>query len=487
MNQFRARWPDRGGFILAMAGVSLGLGVVRHAPVAVGGVQLLMWLAALVSLVIPMTVLELAIGVIFQGAAAESLRKSDKRLEWLGWLAAGVAFLALVAAGATVGDLGVSAYDSVLATLADQPLPWSAQFGKPAAQHHAIGAVLLAVAAVMALIDLRLWRGAPSIARTAMLTVPIGMLALAALLASLAVRPGAIDGVARWLSPGDAGWSGLLSGRAWLEAYAYALSTWMLGLGIYTAFGSYLNRSSDVTGITGVAVLSSAGCQVVLMLVVHVASGLASGPLAGAADQPAGFAAVPMAIANLATPPWMRGALAVLWFVALLAFAMPALLALAEAVVAPIADKFRVARERVVASVCLAAFFCAALVAMQRGHPWLAASDAALLAAAAALVAVQALAAWWKVDLDALQRHLNAYSAFRVGIGWRVLVAGLVPVASLALAADRIGSQLAARALDPAAGAAAAAPAAPGWIAVAIVAGVGAVAWVVARLPARGA
>ncbi len=485
MNQFRARWPDRSGFIIAMVGVSLGLGVVRHAPLTVNGVQLLMWLVVLITLVVPMMVLELAIGVIFQSAAAESLRKSDKRLEWLGWLAAGTGFLVLVAGGTMVGDLVVSAYDSLLAALAAQPLPWSMQLGKTTEPHHALGPVLLAVAVVMALIDLRLWRGAPSIARTATLTVPIGMIALAALIASLAARPGAIDGVARWLAPGEDGWAALLKGRSWLEAYAYGLSTWMLGLGVYTAFGSYLNRSSDVTGIAGVAVLSAAGCQMVLMLAVFVASGLTGSPVVASDGQISGFSAMPLAIANLTMQPWLRGVLATLWFVALLAFAMPALLALAEAVVAPIVDKFRLQRERVVASVCLAAFFCAALVVMQRNHHWQAVTEATLLGITAALVAAQALASWWKVDLDALQRHLNAYSTFRVGLVWRILVAGLVPLASVALAVERIGARLAADALAPS-GAVAALPTSSGWVAMAVVAALIGGSWLVSRLPARG-
>jgi NSS family neurotransmitter:Na+ symporter len=479
MNQFRARWPDRGGFILAVVGVSLGMGVVHQVPVAINGVQLLIWMMALATLVIPALVLELAIGVIFQGALSESLRKSDKRLEVIGWLSAGVAFIALVAAGTVVGDIGVSGYESLIAMIADQPLPWAVQPGTTTPPHHSVGSVLIAISAVMAFIDLRLWRGAPSIARTARLAVPAGLIALMVLVTALSSRPGAIDGVARWLAPGADGWAGLWSLNSWGQAYAYALSTWMLGLGVYAAFGSYLNRSSDVTGITGVAVLAAGMCQLLLMLTVSIASGLTG---AGGPAAPAG-STVPGAIASLGAPAWVRGALGTLWFSALLAFAMPALLALAEAVVAPIADKFRVPRERVVAGVCLAAFFGAALVAVQHGHAWQVDGDCLMLACAGVLTALLALSTWWRVDLDALQRHLNAYSAFRVGLGWRALVGVLVPLGAAAVALEQLALRFGEAAPDR--------PLAAGGLhalaACTILAVLVSTALVVTRLPGRGA
>ena len=55
----------------------------------------------------------------------------------------------------------------------------------------------------------------------------------------------------------------------------------------------------------------------------------------------------------------------------------------------------------------------------------------------ALLVALHAVATWRALTLDALQRHLNAYSAFRLGPVWRVSVSLLVPVAVLGFAVTR--------------------------------------------------
>lgn len=471
MNPFRARWPDRLGLILAAAAASVGFTLVRPLPVWPGGELLLAWTVATLLVAVPMLVVELATGAIYQSAAADSLRKANKQLEVLGWGSAALALAgAVLIAGAAAGA-ALAGWDSAIAALAGQPLPWAPNAERVLAERPHEGGLVLAVAALFALVHLRLRRGAPGIARTALTLGLAGAAALVVAAALLLTRPGAVEGLARLLAPSADPWGTLGSWALWQEAIGLALAAWLPGLGIYTAFGSCLNRSSDVTGLGVVAGLIGALAVLLLTAVAFAAGGVATvggQAVVGQAGGPPLLMAVPEALVQLPFLPWFIAALATLWFALVLAFLIPALVALVEAVTAPVVDKFHLPRERVVPGVCLVAFFLAALLALGDGAA-AAALTGPLITLVAVLVALHALATWRALTLEALQRHLNAYSAFRLGPVWRVSVSLLVPVAVLAFAIARWADE-----------------AHPLWLAGAT-ALVAALAVTAARLPARSA
>lgn len=429
MNPFRARWPDRVGFILAVSGAGVGFTVISQDGAWPSGVRLIPWVVAVFTAAWPLMVLELATGAIFQASLAESCRKAQKRIEVIGWLGAALALVALILATHAAAALTVSAYDCLLAAVGNQPLPWTANADKILAPTSAQGAAILGTAAVLALAQMRLWRGAPGLARYALYLVPFGTIAVLTLSVVMIRQPGAIDGLARLLAPDDDGWRILLTPMPWITAYATVLSSWLFGLGIFVAYGSYLNRSSDVTSVAGVSVLVGALGQFLIMALAFMADGTlagshASGPRLGMASA---------AIANLGLASWVQGLLAMIWFLALLAFVLPALFALVEAVTAPVVDKFHLARERVVPAICLLVFIAASVLAIgeeRQPMTWLGAAFTTLVAV---LALAQVVVAWQAIRLDALQRHLNAYSALRVGWAWRLCVLAVVPAASAGL------------------------------------------------------
>jgi SNF family Na+-dependent transporter len=114
-----------------------------------------------------------------------------------------------------------------------------------------------------------------------------------------------------------------------------------------------------------------------------------------------------------------------------LALLIPGLLALSEAVIAPLVDKFRLPRERVVPSIALGGFFATAALDLhaQASH-W---CFAAMVWLVAATVILQTVCALLAVRLEAVARHLNAYSAFRLGWGWRLGVGVALPLAGVLL------------------------------------------------------
>jgi NSS family neurotransmitter:Na+ symporter len=427
MLPFRPRWPDRIGVIVAIAGMGLGMLLCRPEASWPVGPALVSWLVALLVVAIPFAVLELGTGAIYQDSLAESCRKASKPAEVVGWLAAGTALVAMVLITLTAGRIGEAAYDSLLAAIGDQPSPWVADADKLVAPH--AGGGLLAVAAVLGLAQFRLWRGASAIAKSSALLTVVGGTGLMLISGVLLLHPGAMDGLVRLLAPGPAGWQVLATPEPWVAAFTTVLVGWGIGTGALTAYGSYLNRSSDAIGIAVIAILVGSSGQVLLMAAVSVGSGVifAGRPSDGGID------AVAAALANVGLPAWWAGVLLTVWFSALLALLIPALLAMAEAVVAPLVDKFRVPRERVVPAIGLGLFFLAALLhGKQDATTW---CVQGLVWSMAISAMAQALVSWRAIKLDAVARHLNAYSAFRLRLGWRSAVALVVPLSALGLLA----------------------------------------------------
>jgi NSS family neurotransmitter:Na+ symporter len=211
------------------------------------------------------------------------------------------------------------------------------------------------------------------------------------------------------------------------------LIAWACGTGAVTVYGSYLNRSTDAIGIGTIAVLVGMLGQLLLLAVLAIGGGVivATGEHDSGSRLAQPLIAVAVALANSGLPNWWAGLLLSVWFVALLAVAIPALLAMSEVLVASVVDKFSLPRERVVPAVGLVLFFLAAvLLADARTESW---CFHGLLWVLLATIIGQSVCSLLAIKLDAVVRHLNAYSAFHLGMVWRLVVAVLMPGTALTL------------------------------------------------------
>ncbi len=422
MQPFRPRWPDRTGAVFAIAGFSLGMMLLQsHWPI---GVQLVTWIVLLVTFVIPFVILELGTGAIFQDSLSESCRKTVKHTEIVGWLAATVGCIGMVLVTNQAGVFLSMAYDSLLAAIGNQPNQLTVQSDAMLAIRPNGG--LLAVAIILALVQIRLWRGAPVIAKTAALLVVIGATGVVLITVLLLLRPGAINGLAYLLEPQGAGWNDLWTLGPWVSSAICLLFAWGMGSGAMTAYGSYFNRSSDAIGLGVIAVLIGSLGQCVLFLAFALGqSVIHPGHNVGSPENNWGPYAVGSVLANVGWPAWWSAILTAVWFIALCAFLISALLALIEAVATPIIDKFRIGRERVVPGICLVVFFISALLGQSDRLPtW---SLDGLFVVMVLTMILQGTVAWSAMKLDSFTRHLNAYSAFRLSWGWRSSIAIFIP------------------------------------------------------------
>jgi SNF family Na+-dependent transporter len=415
--------------VIAIMAMASGLLLCHPALAVPDGATLVAWLVLVVAVAVPVVVFELGVGAIYQDSLAESCRKAGRRWEVVGWLAVAGALLGLLLLLVLGGRVAVHAYDAVLAALADQPTPWVAhaeEFVAPRASGE-----LLAIALLLGVVLVRLWRGAPVIARTSAVLGGIGVVGLLVVAVVLLTLPGSLDGLHALLTPRD-GWHALLGSGPWLSAAGLVLTGFALGTGAVTAYGSYLNRSTDAIGLGVVGVLGGAIAQALLLLVLAIGGGVIVLPMSPMAHGlPPALGAVAGALANSGLTWWWSAALQALWFITVLALLIPALLALSEAVVAPLVDKFRLPRERVVPSIALGGFFATAAIDLHaQASQW---CFAALMWLIASTVIMQTLCALLAIRLEAVARHLNAYSAFRLGWSWRLGIGIAVPASGVLL------------------------------------------------------
>ena len=85
----RAQWKTHGGFLLAAIGSAVGLGNIWRFPYLCykngGGAFLIPYLLALLTVGIPLLILEFGVGHRMRSSAPASFTKIRPHWEWLGW------------------------------------------------------------------------------------------------------------------------------------------------------------------------------------------------------------------------------------------------------------------------------------------------------------------------------------------------------------------------------------------------------------------
>jgi len=460
----RERWPDNTRFIMAAIGAAVGGGCFTAFPPAAlahgGAAFLIPCMVAIATVAGPLLALELGVGLCFQGAAPESLRKVHRRAEWLGWWSTVVCAVLALAGAAAMAWFALYAWDAALALFGNRPLPWgtSVESARAHFQHtfpdadqqraadalaglHPSGSALLLLALVWLLLHAGLVNGFARIGNWTMITFPLAVVLLVVLGVANLSQDGAVDGVATYLSPQ---WGELLRLDTWLAAYGVVIPSLSLGLGVFTAYASYLNRNADVTGVAIITVLAGSGYAFLAGFVVSSAAGV----LAAASRLPVSevpldalataFVSYPAALANFAFPHWVQALLALVLFTTLFALTLDTVLGLLVAVLSALADRLHREWSDLVAWTCVLGFLASALFCTNTG-PRLAETLGDLLTpfGLALAAAGQCLALVWTTGADGVHRHLNAYSVVPVGRTWRFMIAAATPLALLALAVQR--------------------------------------------------
>lgn len=244
----RGAWATRAGFLLAAAGSAVGLGNIWRFPYITGenggGLFVVIYLACVALLGLPILVAEVLLGRATGLSAVPAFRTlAGSRSPWRG-----------------VGMLGVAAAFLIL-SFYSVVAGWSLHYAQLAARGaltglspDEVGATFAAVAAdpwlstlwMVVFMGLTTWVVARGVHRGLELCSRILMPVLLLLLLVLLVRAAGLPG----FGPGLSFVFGLhaegLTGGGILEALGHAFFTLSLGVGGMLAYGSYLDRETDV-------------------------------------------------------------------------------------------------------------------------------------------------------------------------------------------------------------------------------------------------
>lgn len=439
----REAFSSRNVFILSAIGSAVGLGNIWRFPYVAyeggGGAFLIPYLCALLTAGIPLLFLDYSIGHRFRGSAPLAFRRMHRAAEPLGW------WQVLICVVIAVYYAVIVAWAAMYTWFSAQ-LTWGegneegffftdflqsadvAEVGVSTDFVPQVGLPLLVVwLAVIVIMALGVKRG---IGIANLVLMPLLTLMFIILVVQALFLPGALEGLNAFFAPN---WEALADPAVWASAYGHIFFSLSVAFGIMVTYSSYLKRKTDLTGSGLVVAFANSGFEVLAGIGVFAALGfmaqVQATDVAGVATSGIGLAFV--AFPTIVSQAVGGSIIGVLFFGALVFAGITSMISILEVIVAALQDKLGWGRVRTTLTVSIPlAVISMALFSTTTALTVLDTADAFVNSfgiMAVALVAV-IVVAWLLHKLPALQAHLNGRSSFSVGVVWRVLVAGLVPL-----------------------------------------------------------
>lgn len=434
----RDRWPSNTLFIFAAVGSAVGLGNVWRFPYLVGkyggGAFLFPYLIALFIVGFPLLIMEFALGQKMQKGAVGAMKGIDKRLSGIGL-------------GSVLSSFGVAAYYAVimgwclLYIFYSLDLQWGADT-KDFFFNHVLNVSATAntiegfsVPTVFMLliswilVYFSIWKGVNSVSSVVQITMPLPIILLIILLFRTVFLPGAMDGIAFFLTPD---FSALLDVEVWMAAVTQIFFTLSLGFGVMITYASYQDKNSDIvmsaliTSLADIAIALIAGFVVFTTLgYMSQESGLsikelaASGPALAFVVFPKALSLIPGAVV-----------LSIMFFIMLVTLAIDSLFSLTEAVAALFEDHFpHLSKKMIVFFVCLAGFLSGLVFTTTAGIYYLDITDHFITHYGLVLMGLlQSISVGWIYGADKMRHYVNEVSRFKIGKSWNFLITYLIPL-----------------------------------------------------------
>ncbi|EAT13221.1 sodium-dependent transporter [Bermanella marisrubri] len=336
IKQDRQQWSSEPAFIASMAGAAVGLGNLWRFPYMMGenggGAFLVAYLIALIVVVLPIMMLEVAAGRLSKGGAVHTFGKINRFGRYYGWfvvlITVAITSYYLVITGWTLGYT-VDAFRQDVDVFPEFSAGYNSVW-------YFIAVTLLAGAILI--------KGVKAIETASKILMPVLLLVIIYLVFEASQTSG-------WSQAKDfffvVDWSRLLNVELWAFAFGQAFYTLAIGQGYLITYGSFIPRDTNVPR----ACLIVAGTETSIALLAGwmIFPFLFSFGMQPDAGSQLAFVTLPQVFASIDGGAY----LAMLFFSLFFAAAFSSCLAGLKVLIAAVAEEFKQTNTQAVVWVCL--------------------------------------------------------------------------------------------------------------------------------------
>ena len=441
----REQWSGQLGFLMAAIGSAIGLGNIWRFPGVAytngGGAFVVPYVIALLAAGLPILLLDYALGHRFRGSTPAVFRRMSSKLEWLGWFQVFICFVIMTYYAVVVAwSLRYMFFSFTIAWGDDAAGFFQSYIGmdRLGSEVGYSPVVVMGVAVPL----LFVWAFglvvtalgvSDGVERANRIFLPLLVLMFAALVVRALMLPGAGEGLNALFTPK---WSALLDYKVWMAALGQIFLSLSVGFGVMLTYASYLQqRRSNLVGTGLVAGFANSSFELLAGIGVFATLGFMANAQNTSVDKLENIAGPSLSFITFPTviSQMPGGALfGVLFFASFAMAGLTSFISIIQVVSAGFGEKLGLAPRTASLVVSIpAAVLSFILFATSSGLPDLDVVDAFInnIGVVASAIIMCVAVAWVLRRTRLLQDHLNAVSESRmVGLWWRVLVGGIVPV-----------------------------------------------------------
>jgi len=377
----REQWSSRSTFILAAIGSAVGLGNAWRFPGLAakhgGGAFLFVYFIAMLAIGIPLLMMEISIGRRTRQGAPGSMRAINKKAEPVGWIAVSNGFFiciyyAVVFAWVILMFFNSYKFASFTGNNKLASSLWSTLIkttGTTSGYGTIAWPVLICLVIAWLLCYLCIRKGTTSVGKVVKYTVSLPVICLLILAVRGFTMDGAMEGLAKLFIPD---WSALQNSTIWVDAIGQVFYSLSVAMAIMFAYGSYLNRESNIAVDSIIIAFSDMLISVLAGIVMFTTmSGVGMLDNMSASGISTAFIIYPQAIVNLTNIPWLNALFAYTFYFCLITLAIDSLFSIVEGVSTAVSDKFKIDKRKTTLTICLVCAFLGLIYVTGAGLAWL--------------------------------------------------------------------------------------------------------------------
>lgn len=435
----RETFSGRGVFILAAIGSAVGLGNIWRFPYVTydngGGAFIIPYLVALLTAGIPLLFLDYALGHKYRASAPLAFRRFSKNFETFGWWQVLINVIIGIYYAVILGWAATYTYYSLNSAWGVNPadfffkefLQMSDGAGVSLDFVGTVTGPLIAVwVGILVILALGVQKG---IGKVSALFMPLLTIMFIVLVITALFLPGAEKGLNALFTPN---WEKLKDPSVWIAAYGQIFFSLSICFGIMITYSSYLKKKTDLTSSGLVVGFANSSFELLAGIGVFAALGFMA---TAGGKEVSEVATSGIGLAFIAFPAIIDqapfgSAIGVLFFGSLLFAGITSLISILEVIIAAVQDKLQLGRVKAATIVCIPMGVVSILLfGTTTGLPVLDVLDKFVNSFGIVAVAFFSLVAIaFSKKLSVLSDHLNEVSSFKLGVVWRVLVGGVIPV-----------------------------------------------------------